>query len=424
MNEFYTLLTNYGIAKIVEARANKQTINLSHIAVGDAEIIPSESMSALKSEKHRLAINSIIQDENNPSYLIIEGVIPVSVGGFYINEVGIFDESGNLFAIGNLPKTYKPLLSEGSAKDLTLKITIEVANASEITLKVDNSVVLATRSWAENLIKKKEDKGVAKTLDDALKQEIAGNYLLKTETAADSDKLDGKDSSEFALKSDIANATEAKAGIVKLKNSVTGKAEDVAVTEKAIVDYMKKEISINGNATFDNVKNNIVMSGIGSIALAVGDVIEVKGTSSNDKLFTVESIVSNDEIIVNYEHRGTSTPIPSKRLIKETTQNCVIKLYCRAKDAPLGLGQGWCVPASGRGGNINYPNNTQRTIAASFYVGAYSLAAVSIGVYLDEIAVSAMMTNGTNTTSSSATLVPPNSVLKVSTTPNRWTELR
>lgn len=261
MNEFYTLLTNYGIAKIVEARANKQTINLSHIAVGDAEIIPSESMSALKSEKHRLAINSIIQDENNPSYLIIEGVIPVSVGGFYINEVGIFDESGNLFAIGNLPKTYKPLLSEGSAKDLTLKITIEVANASEITLKVDNSVVLATRSWAKNLIDKKEDKGVAKTLDDALKLEIAGNYLLKTETAADSDKLDGLDGTEYHQRNS-ANPSKV--------TSVTGNIVDLSQGDNFTVS-----LSSSGMLTLTNP--SVGQSGV----LIISGATNISGFSPN-----------------------------------------------------------------------------------------------------------------------------------------------
>ncbi|CUU82368.1 phage tail protein [Campylobacter hyointestinalis] len=261
MNEFYTLLTNYGIAKIVEARANKQTINLSHIAVGDAEIIPSESMSALKSEKHRLAINSIIQDENNPSYLIIEGVIPVSVGGFYINEVGIFDESGNLFAIGNLPKTYKPLLSEGSAKDLTLKITIEVANASEITLKVDNSVVLATRSWTESLIKKKEDIGVAKTLDDALKQEIAGNYLLKTEVAADSLKLDGLHGNAYHQRNS-ANPSKV--------TSVTGNIVDLSQGDNFTVS-----LSSSGMLTLTNP--SVGQSGV----LIVSGATNISGFSSN-----------------------------------------------------------------------------------------------------------------------------------------------
>lgn len=179
MNEFYTLLTNYGIAKIVEARANKQTIKLSYIAVGDGEIVPSEEMTELKSQKHRLAINSIIQDSTNPNYLVIEGVIPVSVGGFYINEVGIYDENEGLFAIGNLPKTYKPLLSEGSAKELSLKIILEVSNAKEITLKVDNSIVLATREWVTSDFYTKEQSdgkfALKKEVQDSMK---IGAYML------------------------------------------------------------------------------------------------------------------------------------------------------------------------------------------------------------------------------------------------------
>ncbi|PPB57575.1 hypothetical protein FFA43_01370 [Campylobacter hyointestinalis subsp. hyointestinalis] len=280
MNEFYTLLTNYGIAKIVEARANKQTINLSHIAVGDAEIIPSESMSALKSEKHRLAINSIIQDENNPSYLIIEGVIPVSVGGFYINEVGIFDESGNLFAIGNLPKTYKPLLSEGSAKDLTLKITIEVANASEITLKVDNSVVLATRSWTESLIKKKEDIGVAKTLDDALKQEIAGNYLLKTEVAADSLKLDGLHGNEYHQRNS-ANPSKV--------TSVTGNIVDLSQGDNFTV-------SLNTAGMLTLTNPSVGQSGV----LIVSGAKNISGYGPNIKFRIVPTGLTTTEVFAYF----------------------------------------------------------------------------------------------------------------------------
>ena len=548
MQEYFSLLTATGANLLINAVANKTPVKLSKIAVSDSEIAPSEAAARLEDTKHEFAINSLTQDPQNPSILNIEGVIPSNVGGFNIRKFAIFTQSGEMFAVGRVPLSYKPALNQGAGSDLVFKIRILIGNVSNIELKVDNSVVLATRDWAEKTFQKltdaidaynkqESDERYAQKSDvtDGLK---IGSYLLwssQSVTPAGFLVCDGRSlkKSEYAelftvigytyggsgdnfnlpnfadgkfmrsiggnaaalgqvqqdeIKShthgvgqqpgigqsnnggsgpfagsnnhiqsgatggnetrpynmavvvlikakDVKEATasevdktpyatEAKAGITKLKNSVTGKAEDVAVTEKAVVDYMEKEISINGNATFDNVKNNIVMSGIGSITLSVGDVIEVKGTSSNDKLFTVESIVSNDEIIVNYEHRGTSTPIPSKRLIKETAQNCVIKLYCRAKDAPLGLGQGWCVPASGRGGNVNYPNNTQRTIAASFYVVSNSLAMVSLGVYLDDIAVGAMMTDGRGIASSSATLVPPNSVLKVSVTPNRWTEFR
>ena len=198
---------------------------------------------------------------------------------------------------------------------------------------------------------------------------------------------------KFALKDDLPSlATEAKEGIAKLKNSITAKQEDAAVTEKAIVEYINKDVAITGNATFSGTKNNIVMTGIGGITLAVGDVIEISGTTNNNKLFMVESIVGKDEIIVNYEHRGTSTPIPPKRL-KNETSTCTIKLYNRAKNAPLGQGQGWCVPSSGRGKNTKYTNSTGREIAV-----AINFAAGGNGTVLETDGVASLYFYG-NTTS-------------------------
>lgn len=154
MENFYTLLSNTGINAIITARASNSEVKLTKIAVGDGDIIPSQDMTALKSEKHRFNINSIIQDIDNPNYLIIEGVIPSNVGGFYVSEVAIYTDQNILFAIGSLPKTYKPLLEEGSAKDLTIKIFLEITNADSVTLKVDDSVVLATRKFVLSELKK------------------------------------------------------------------------------------------------------------------------------------------------------------------------------------------------------------------------------------------------------------------------------
>jgi phage-related tail fiber protein len=154
MGNFYTLLTSTGINAIMAARASNSEVKLTKIAVGDGDIIPSQDMTALKSEKHRFNINSIIQDIDNPNYLIVEGVIPSNVGGFYVSEVAIYTDQNTLFAIGSLPKTYKPLLEEGSAKDLTIKIFLEVTNADSVTLKVDDTVVLATRKFVLSELKK------------------------------------------------------------------------------------------------------------------------------------------------------------------------------------------------------------------------------------------------------------------------------
>ena len=147
---FYTILTNSGINAIIQARASQTEVKLSKIAVGDGEIIPAQDMTSLANEKHRFSINTMNQDATNPGYLIIEGVIPSTVGGFYISEVAIYTEDNVLFAIGNLPTTYKPLLEEGSAKDLTIKMIIEVTNADSVTLMIDDSIVLASRKFVED----------------------------------------------------------------------------------------------------------------------------------------------------------------------------------------------------------------------------------------------------------------------------------
>lgn len=149
MNEYYTILTDYGLSELTRAKADKTPINLSYVVVGDGVILPAGAMTSLKNQKYETPINTLTQDEKNPAYLNIEAVIPMEVGGFYVREVGILDDKKNLFAIGNIPETYKPLLAEGSAKDLVLKIVIEVANASNVELKIDPGAVLATRKWSE-----------------------------------------------------------------------------------------------------------------------------------------------------------------------------------------------------------------------------------------------------------------------------------
>lgn len=168
------------------------------------------------------------------------------------------------------------------------------------------------------------------------------NTLTNKTTPVDADELVIADSdTSFSLKKlSWANLKES------LKNTFLTKPELVSIT---------------GTATFDGLTQKITMTNIGNITLAIGDVIEVSGTTSNNKLFTVESIVDNNNIVVNYEHRGTSTPTPDGRLINETA-TATITLYNRAKNAPTGQGQYWCSPASGRTSGLTYTNNTKRDI--------------------------------------------------------------
>ena len=156
MNEnFYTILTNIGLAKFANSQVTQSDVTFTKIAVGDgngAYYNPTAASTSLKKEVWRGNINSIYIDPDNPNWIVIEAIIPSDTGGFTIREVGAFDDLGNLLAIGKVPETYKPALTQGSAKDLYLKIILEVTNASAVTLKIDPSVTLASRKYVDDQI--------------------------------------------------------------------------------------------------------------------------------------------------------------------------------------------------------------------------------------------------------------------------------
>ncbi len=152
---FYTILTNVGKAKLANAQALGTTVQFSSIAVGDGSgnyYDPIESQTALKNEVWRGAINQIKTDEANPNWIVVEVVIPTTTGGFTVREAGIVDSEGDLIALGKYPATYKPALDSGSGKDLYIRMILEVSNASAITLKIDPAVVLSTRGYVDESI--------------------------------------------------------------------------------------------------------------------------------------------------------------------------------------------------------------------------------------------------------------------------------
>lgn len=149
MNEqFYTILTQIGKAKIANATALGTQINIVKFHVGDGNgsyYNPTEEQTQLKNKLWEGNISSIRVDDENPNWIILEAVIPGSDGGFMVREVGAVDSDGNLIAIGKFPETYKPIAGDGSVKDLILKMVLEVSNTSSVTLKIDPTVILATK---------------------------------------------------------------------------------------------------------------------------------------------------------------------------------------------------------------------------------------------------------------------------------------
>lgn len=155
-NEFFTILTATGRNKLANATATATPLNLTQMAVGDGDngayYSPTEAQTTLKHEVWRGAINHLAVDANNPNWIVAELVIPDDVGGFYIREVGLFDSAGAMIAVGKFPESYKPTLAAGSNKQLYVRMILEVANTSAVTLLVDPSVVLATRQYCDDKI--------------------------------------------------------------------------------------------------------------------------------------------------------------------------------------------------------------------------------------------------------------------------------
>ncbi|MGY2193374.1 phage tail-collar fiber domain-containing protein [Pseudomonas pergaminensis] len=151
MADYYTLLTDAGIAYETACKAAGVPIKLAQLSVGDgngAVYNPDASAKALKREVWRGPLNALFQDEKNANWLMAEVTIPSDVGGWYVREAGLWTDTGILYAIVKYPESYKPVLAtSGSGKEFYIRSIFETSNAAIVTLLIDDTVVKATRAW-------------------------------------------------------------------------------------------------------------------------------------------------------------------------------------------------------------------------------------------------------------------------------------
>lgn len=155
MSQYFSVMTTLGEQLLANATALGLPLKLTQMSVGDGNgqvPTPAPSQKQLIHETYRSAINTLTVDAKNPKQVIAELVIPDNVGGFWLREVGLFDDKGNLIAVGNVPETYKPQLTEGSAKTQVIRMLLAVNNTSNVELKIDPAVVLATREYVDRII--------------------------------------------------------------------------------------------------------------------------------------------------------------------------------------------------------------------------------------------------------------------------------
>lgn len=276
-SEYYTILTKIGIAKFIAARASGNGVNLKSFKLSSKVILPSEEMQSLEEIVYEANINSKSVDENNPNYINLMCYVPSDIGGFEINAIGIYDEVGDLLAVGNLPRTYKPILKEGSAKELMIKIVMELSNAEEVILKLDPSVIMASRDYVDAikielelkietlkeelkaLINTKEDKGVAANLDKALKTELT-KLINKKENTGTAASLDAQ------LRDELIALINKKENIGVAKQLVDALRSELTKEIKSFIPELRVEKRIiTANYDYDSKKGQTVLVSLSNI---------------------------------------------------------------------------------------------------------------------------------------------------------------
>ncbi|HGN0249657.1 TPA: phage tail protein, partial [Proteus mirabilis] len=181
--KFFALLTVIGANKLAKATALGTTLKITQMAVGDGGgtlPTPDTQQTKLVGEKRRAGLNTLFVDPKNDSQIIAEQVIPENEGGYWIREIGLFDDEGSLIAVGNCPETYKPQLQEGSGRTQTIRMILTVSHTESVELKVDPSVILATREFVNDAI----ESASKQTLE-----EVAKLYATKAELSTGLSKV-------------------------------------------------------------------------------------------------------------------------------------------------------------------------------------------------------------------------------------------
>lgn len=223
--KYKAVLTKIGAAKIAAATAGGTKINLTQMAVGDGGgtlPTPDPAQTKLINEKHRAALNKVIVDPKHKNYLVAELVIPPEIGGFWMRELGLYDEVGALIAVSNMAESYKPLLSEGSGRAQTLRMVVIVSDMDTVNFLIDSSTVLATQEYVDEKLLEHEQS--RRHPDATLKEK--GFTQLSSATNSTSEALAA---TPKAIKTAYDKASEADKN-AQTANDNAGKANENANT--------------------------------------------------------------------------------------------------------------------------------------------------------------------------------------------------
>ncbi|EEZ8700126.1 TPA: tail fiber protein [Escherichia coli] len=238
--KFRTVITTAGAAKLAAATApGGRKVNITTMAVGDGGgklPVPDAGQTGLIHEVWRHTLNKISQDKRNSNYIIAELVIPPEVGGFWMRELGLYDDAGTLIAVANMAESYKPALAEGSGRSQTCRMVIIVSSVASVELTIDTTTVMATQDYVDDKIAEHEQ---SRRHPDA-SLTAKGFTQLSSATNSTSETLAATPKAVKAAY-DLANgkytaqdATTARKGLVQLSSATNSTSETLAATPKAV----------------------------------------------------------------------------------------------------------------------------------------------------------------------------------------------
>ncbi|WP_432465856.1 phage tail protein [Enterobacter kobei] len=286
--KYKTVITKAGAVKLAAATVpNGKKVNFTAMAIGDGGgtlPVPDPNQTKLVKEVWRHALNKISQDNKNKNYVVAELLIPPETGGFWMREMGLYDDTGTLIAVGNMAESYKPALAEGSGRAQTVRMVIMLSDIESVELTIDTSMVMATQDYVDGKLAEHEQ---SRRHPDAT---LTAKGFTQLSSATDSTS-ESVAATPKAVKAayDLAkgkytaqDATTAQKGIVQLSSSTDSASESVAATPKAV------------KAANDNANSRLPLAGgwltggfgiktsIGSVSFGVGnsDVYIANGASN------------------------------------------------------------------------------------------------------------------------------------------------
>ncbi|ENJ9910316.1 phage tail protein [Salmonella enterica] len=303
--KFKTVITDTGAKKLAQAAApDGKPVRLTHMAVGDGGgtlPTPDSKQTRLVHEVWRHTVNRVILDATHQNRIIAELVIPPETGGFWIREIGVFDEHGDLIAVGNTAENYKPTVAEGSGRAQTFRTILTVSSTATVALTVDNTMVMATVDYVDDKLKEHEH---SRRHPDA-SLTAKGFVQLSSATNSTSETLAATPKAVKAAY-DLANgkytaqdATTARKGIVQLSSATNSTSETLAATPKAVkavMDETNKKAPLNSPAltgtpttpTAPKGTNNTQIASTAYVMAAIAALVD----SSPDALNTLNELAA------------------------------------------------------------------------------------------------------------------------------------